>query len=70
MLGLLSGLFAAGGAVLSGWALAHFVLEIPLQVSSYIWLVGGLGGMLTVMLAGWLGTRHLVALSPLVLLRE
>jgi len=69
-LGLLSGLFAAAGAVLLGWALARFVLEIPYQASVVIWPVGGLGGMLVVMLAGWLGTRRLAVLPPLVILRE
>src|SRR5574340_1747350 len=69
-LGLLSGLFSAGGAVLLGWVLARFVLEIPYHASTVIWLAGGLGGMLVVMLAGWLGTRRLTVLPPLVILRE
>src|SRR4030067_936277 len=43
-LGLLSGLLAAAGAVLLGWVLARFVLEIPYQASVIIWPVGGLGG--------------------------
>ena len=70
VLGLLSGLFSAGGAALLGWVLARFVLEIPYHASAAIWLVGGLGGMLAVMLAGWLGTRRLAVLPPLVILRE
>ncbi|HET7833472.1 MAG TPA: FtsX-like permease family protein [Gallionella sp.] len=69
-LGLLSGLFSAAGAVLLGWVLARFVLEIPYQPSFAIWLIGGLGGMAVVMLAGWLGTRRLMQLPPLVILRE
>ncbi|HEU0219699.1 MAG TPA: FtsX-like permease family protein [Gallionella sp.] len=69
-LGLLSGLLAAAGAVLLGWVLAHFVLEIPYQPNLAIWLFGGLGGMLVVMLAGWLGTRRLTVLPPLAILRE
>ncbi|MDO8291846.1 MAG: FtsX-like permease family protein [Gallionella sp.] len=69
-LGLLSGLFAAAGAVLLGWVLARFVLEIPYQASVIIWPIGGLGGMLVVMLAGWLGTRRLAVLPPLAILRE
>ncbi|MDO8811602.1 MAG: FtsX-like permease family protein [Gallionella sp.] len=69
-LGLLSGLLASAGAVLLGWVLARFVLEIPYQASVIIWPVGGLGGMLVVMLAGWLGTRRLAALPPLAILRE
>ena len=67
---MLSGLFASAGAVLLGWVLARFVLEIPYQASMIIWPVGGLGGMLVVMLAGWLGTRRLAVLPPLAILRE
>ncbi|HSM99067.1 MAG TPA: FtsX-like permease family protein, partial [Gallionella sp.] len=70
VLGSLSGLFAAAGAVLLGWVLARFVLEIPYQTGIAIWLIGGLGGMAVVMLAGWLGTRRLIVLPPLAILRE
>jgi putative ABC transport system permease protein len=70
VLGLMSGLFAAGGAVLLGWVLASRVLDIPYQTGITIWLSGGLGGMVVVMLAGWLGTRRLTVLPPLVILRE
>ena len=69
-LGLLSGLLASVGAVLLGWVLARFVLEIPYQASVIIWPIGGLGGMGVVMLAGWLGTRRLTTLPPLAILRE
>ncbi|MEO8343790.1 MAG: FtsX-like permease family protein, partial [Gallionella sp.] len=41
VLGLLSGLFAAAGAVLLGWVLAHFILEIPYHAGIAIWLIGG-----------------------------
>jgi len=70
VLGVLSGLFAAGGAVLLGWILAIQVLDIPYQTGIGIWLSGGLGGMGIVMLAGWLGTRRLIVLPPLAILRE
>lgn len=70
VLGGLSGLFAAAGAVLLGWVLAHRVLDISYQPNPAIWLVGVLGGMAAVMLAGRLGTRRLSALPPLAILRE
>jgi len=70
VLGGLSGLFAAAGAVLLGWVLARFVLEIPYQSSAVIWPIGVLGGIATVALAGWLGTRRLTVLPPLAILRE
>ena len=70
LLGLLSGLFSAAGAVLLGWVLARFVLDIPYQSNPAIWLIGSLGGIAVVMLAGWLGTRRLSTLPPLAILRE
>jgi len=70
VLGLLSGLFAALGAVLLGWVLAFKVLNIPYQTGIAIWLTGGLGGMIVVVAAGWLGTRRLTMLPPLAILRE
>ena len=69
VLGLLSGLFAALGAVLLGWVLAGRVLDIPYQTGIAIWLAGGLGGMSVVTAAGWLGTRRLTRLPPLAILR-
>jgi putative ABC transport system permease protein len=70
VLGLLSGLFAAGGAVLLGWILAIRVLNIPYHTGIAIWLTGALGGMSVVMLAGWLGTRRLTLLPPLAILLQ
>jgi putative ABC transport system permease protein len=69
-LGALSGLFAAAGAVLLGWILASRVLEIPFHLGEMIWLAGIGGGAVTVTLAGWLATRQVVRMPPLVILRE
>jgi len=68
VLGGLSGLFAAAGAVLLGWVLARFVLDIPYQTDISIWFIGCGGGMAVVMLAGWLATRQLVLRPPLRIL--
>ncbi|MDO8991366.1 MAG: FtsX-like permease family protein, partial [Sideroxyarcus sp.] len=68
VLGGLSGLFAAAGAVLLGWVLARFVLEIPYRADISIWFIGCGGGMAVVMLAGWLATRQLVLRPPLRIL--
>jgi putative ABC transport system permease protein len=70
VLGLLSGVFAASGAELLGWVLARFILEIPYNPGIAVWLIGVMGGMLVVMLAGWLATRRLIDLPPLAILRE
>lgn len=68
VLGGLSGLFAAGGAVLLGWVLARYVLEIPASFDPLIWLVGLSGGIVIVTLSGWLATRKLIQRPPLRIL--
>ena len=69
VIGCLSGLFASAGAVLLGWILGRYVLDIPYRSGSGVWLAGVLGGMALVMLAGWLNTRRLAKVSPLLILR-
>ena len=68
VLGGLSGLFAAAGAELLGWVLAHFVLDIPYHADVSIWFIGVGGGMAVVMLAGWLTTRKLTLRPPIRIL--
>ena len=68
-IGLICGLFAAASAALLGWVLARHVLEIPYRSGSAVWLVGVLGGMALVVLAGWLNTRRLGKESPMSILR-
>jgi putative ABC transport system permease protein len=68
VLGALSGLFASAGSAALGWILAKYVLEIPFAPSPLLWLIGISGGMLTVMLAGWLVTRRVIKLPPLQVL--
>ncbi|MEW5903133.1 MAG: FtsX-like permease family protein [Pseudomonadota bacterium] len=68
VLGGLSGLFAAGGAVLLGWVLARFVLEIPARFDATVWLVGISGGIAIVTFSGWLATRRLLRRPPLRIL--
>ena len=65
VLGALSGLFAAAGATVLGWVLAHRVLEIPYRFDGVIWLVGVGGGIAIVTLAGWLVTRRVAQVPPL-----
>ncbi|MDD2685485.1 MAG: FtsX-like permease family protein [Gallionella sp.] len=70
VLGSLSGLFAASGAVLLGWVLARFILDVPYQSGALIWLLGISGGAALVTVAGWLSMRRLVLMPPLAILRE
>lgn len=65
VLGALSGLFAAAGAAVLGWVLAHRVLEIPYRLDGMIWLAGVGGGIVIVTLAGWLVTRRVAQVPPL-----
>ena len=70
VIGLMSGLFSAASAVLLGWGLGRFVLEIPVRQDGFIWLAGVAGGMVLVMLSGWLTTRKLGRMSPMRILRS
>ncbi|MDE2118785.1 MAG: FtsX-like permease family protein [Betaproteobacteria bacterium] len=65
VLGALSGLFAAAGAAVLGWVLAHRVLQIPYHPGIVLWLAGLGGGTVIVMLAGWLVTRRVAQVPPL-----
>jgi len=67
--GLLAGLFAAASATLLGWLLTRYVLDIPFRWDRLMWLDSLAGGILLVMLAGWLATRSLQNMSPLRILR-
>ncbi|MDO8208664.1 MAG: FtsX-like permease family protein [Gallionella sp.] len=69
VVGALSGLFAAASAALLAWLLSRYVLEIPYRSNSLVWLAGVSGGVVMVMLVGWLTTRRLSKTSPLSVLR-
>ncbi|WP_347250496.1 FtsX-like permease family protein [Zoogloea sp.] len=69
VLGLVAGVLAGAGATGIGWALGHFVFKLPYVPSLLPMGVGALAGVLVVTLAGWVGTRHLLAQPPLVSLR-
>lgn len=68
-LGLVAGALAGVGATGIGWALGHFVFKLPYAPSLLPVLAGSVAGCLVVMLAGWLGTRHLLSRPPLESLR-
>ena len=70
LLGALSGLLGATGATAIGWALADRVFNIPFSPDPLIFAYGIGGGAVSVLVAGWLGTRDSVRASPLTVLRE
>jgi putative ABC transport system permease protein len=69
VLGALSGLFAAAGAALLGWELSRQVLDIPYTPTVLLWPAGVGGGVLLVMLTGWLVTRSVTQVPPLLVLQ-
>lgn len=69
-IGALAGLVAALGASLLAWGLARQVLSVPYALDPWVWLVGLVGGALLVGFAGWLGTRSIARVPPLVTLRR
>ncbi|KAB2970463.1 FtsX-like permease family protein [Zoogloea sp.] len=65
VLGLIAGGLAGVGASGIGWALGHFVFKLPYVPGVLPVLAGALAGVAVVTLAGWYGTRHLLAQPPL-----
>jgi putative ABC transport system permease protein len=70
VLGALAGLLAAAGATATGYVLSDRVFQIPFSANPIVWLLGIGGGALTVTLAGWLGTRGMMRLPPLAVIRQ
>jgi len=70
VLGSLAGLLAAAGATATGYVLSDRVFLIPYVANWIVWLLGIGGGALTVTLAGWLGTRGMMRLPPLAVIRQ
>ena len=70
VLGALAGLLAAAGATGTGYVLSDRVFQIPFSPNPIVWLLGIGGGALTVTLAGWLGTRGMMRMPPLAVIRR
>jgi len=70
LLGTLSGLLAAGGALAAGWALAEYVFQLEFGGSPWLWLAGAGAGLLVVGTSGLLATRKVLDQSPMAVLRR
>ena len=70
LLGTLSGLLAAGGALAAGWALAEHVFQLEFGGSPWLWLAGAGAGLLVVGTSGLLATRKVLDQSPMAVLRR
>jgi putative ABC transport system permease protein len=58
--GALAGVLASIAAVAVGWALARFVFEFSWTASPVVPLLGGMGGALLALMAGWWGLREVL----------
>jgi putative ABC transport system permease protein len=70
LVGALSGLLAASGAAVMGWALATYQFKFAWEFNPSVWLVGLLAGALCAIAGGWLGLRNVLRQPPLQTLRE
>jgi len=70
VVGALAGLLAALGATSLGWVLAREVLNVPYAVNPAVWVVGLGTGAVIVLVAGLLGTRRVLRVTPMETLRR
>jgi putative ABC transport system permease protein len=68
-IGALAGLLAAVGASLTGWALAHRILNVPYAIEPSVWIVGLGAGAIGVTIAGVLGTAGVLRTPPMQVFR-
>ncbi len=70
VIGALAGVIAAAGANALGAAIAHRMISVSYTFSAETWLVGVACSIAGIALAGYLGTRTVMATAPLRVLRE
>ena len=68
--GALAGLIAAAGASGLGYVLAVKALNLSYNFSPLAWLAGVVIGSVGIAIAGYLGTRRVLATPPMLVLRE
>ena len=69
LIGAIAGFVAAAGASGVGYFVARRVLQLDYAPDPAVWLIGVAGTALGVAAAGWLGTRRVLAVPPLRVLR-
>jgi putative ABC transport system permease protein len=69
-IGLIAGLIAASGAAAAGYMLAEHLFHFTYRVDAALWWWGGVGGAVTVAVAGMWGTRFILRRPPWQTLRE
>jgi len=69
LIGAVAGCVAATGASGLAWFVARRFLQLEYAPDPAVWVIGIAGGAAGVALAGWLGTRRVLAVAPLQVLR-
>src|SRR5690606_26418746 len=70
VLGALAGLLAAAGASALGYVIATQVLNLTYTFNSMLWITGAIAGAAGIAAAGYAGTRGVLNVAPLKVLRE
>lgn len=70
VVGALAGLLAAIGASGVGWVLAKQILHVPYTINPVVWVVGLATGGAGVLVAGLVGTRRVLRVTPMETLRR
>ena len=70
VMGLLAGVLAAFCASVAGYVMAKQVFELEYQLNLLVWLIGIVGGMAGIGMAGILGTRKVLAKPPLAIIKN
>lgn len=70
VMGLLAGMLAAFCASVAGYIMAEQVFELEYQLNLMMWVIGIVGGMIGIGMAGILGTRKVLAKPPLTIIKN
>jgi putative ABC transport system permease protein len=70
LIGALAGLIAAAGANALGYAIAVRIINVGYSFSPAVWVIGIACSIFGIAAAGYLGTRHVLRVSPLRVLRQ
>ena len=70
LIGALAGLIAAAGANALGYALASRIINVGYSFSLTVWMIGVGCSVIGIAAAGYLGTRKVLQVSPLRVLRQ
>jgi putative ABC transport system permease protein len=70
LIGAVAGFVAAAGAAGLAYFVAHRFLHLQYTPDPAVWLIGIVGGALGVAAAGYVGTRRVLSVAPLKVLRQ